>query len=121
MPDTTAEPMTIERAKEINSACCDYAVGWLMSRPGQTPPDYTLREMLAARDIMMNYSEPAEGGGKMLYTTCDDRLIAALYVAANYPPESNDATAAPILVGQDRALFLVRVTKADIEEEQERA
>ena len=76
--------MTIERAKEINAMLVKnalYAEGMVVL-PGHPLDGISLQDMLEATHIITN-QEP-------LQAVCDDRLIAALYVAYNYEPSEID-------------------------------
>ncbi|WP_262246976.1 hypothetical protein [Parapedobacter soli] len=79
--------MTKETAIAINK----HVIAWAMFHNGITPDEpepiiYSLRQMLEASDKIhqLNAAASLKGGHVTRYLTVDDRLIAALYVAANY-------------------------------------
>lgn len=79
--------MTLEQAREINRLCCGHSL-WLLGvslRP-ESLADYTLSQLVEARDLVRAQGETVdEQGRRSMALTCDDRLLAALYVAYHYP------------------------------------
>ena len=80
--------MDLNRAIEINDACCAHAM-WEIGLREEVPPSlegYSLREMLDAVDMVKANDEnaPAENGMRRITSTCADRMIAGLYVLYNW-------------------------------------
>jgi hypothetical protein len=85
--------MDLQRAREINRMC----VQFVMVNEGvcDEPPAWldglTLRDLIDARDLVQ--ADPGEeqpDGTRVMTLFCDDRFLAALYVAKHYPPAGND-------------------------------
>ena len=99
------KPMDLDTARTINSDVAIFAFAAQMGEQPGLPPGYSLSIMVQARDIVR-----ANGAAGPI---CDDRMLAAIYVLANFPPSDADACGelSPILATQDRALFLLGVPK----------
>ena len=76
--------------------------------------DYTLRDLLDANDLVreLNRAEDHELGPRVIQVVCDERLIAALYVAQHY------GTSAPenpedIVVVNGKGLFLFDIPECE--------
>lgn len=101
--------MTMEEAKKITAEVYRWCAGHVFGEPPKTPPpDYPLRDMLEAAQMVRGYTEPGEEPGRIRrFATCDDRLIAAMYVLGSYgadpPGETN-----PILRGGGRMVLVVK-------------
>lgn len=81
--------MTSEQAHEINRACIRNGLrrfGLTAESPSLRP--YTLRQLIDARDIVAaeNRETEKQPGPHRITMICDDRLLAALYVAYHYDP-----------------------------------
>ena len=86
--DKLAAPMTSERAELINLACAEhyfYAGGFKSGKPPLPVADYSLLEMIQARDMVLARGPQRSPEGALTYTcTCDDRFLAALYAAYHH-------------------------------------
>lgn len=102
-------PMDNARAQEINGALCSYefyGVGISEKVPGGLE-GVSLEEMIEATRIVRKIENPPDKEGMRLMTsTCDDRLIAAIYVALNWDYQSENHH--PIVLTPESALVHVR-------------
>lgn len=102
--------MDIETAKKINGAMVDYYLHEITHKgvPAGPPPDYSLRDMAEAARLMDGYSEPGDTpGSRTLFTTCADRLVAAMYTLGHYPPCDLDELEV-VIAGHGKALVCLR-------------
>ena len=81
--------MTEKQAIKINGEMCQWHFHHMQLSPKpETELNYSLAEMLKASEIVKKRNNKAKknkpNGARTHYMTCDDRLIAALYVVANY-------------------------------------
>jgi hypothetical protein len=99
--------MELEKALEINGQLARVAIG---GRIGDkvTIPDYSLAEMIQARDIVAGYNKTRTD--KVFSIICDDRIIAAIYTLKWYKAESGEDIT-PILVADGKALICVPAPK----------
>src|SRR5262249_14680855 len=100
-----APSMSLDRAWEIVASCAAHV--WFQDGADMTPPpsleDYSLQELLDANQIVRNSSMQRIEGGTILDVSCDDRLVAALYVLYHYRPD--DLTKVePIVIKCDSAV-----------------
>lgn len=102
--------MTIDEAKKINAEVYGWCIGHLLGQPPEAPPpDYLLRDMLEASDMMQGYSEPSTEPGRIYcFPTVDPRMIAAMYVLAQYAASPLDEVD-PIIVGDGKVVLVVKV------------
>lgn len=103
--------MTIDEAKKINAAVFQWCVGHVIGEPCDCPPpEYPLADMLEAARLMRKYREPSDHPGHVCYhSTCDDRMIAAMYVLGRYDA-SSPGDADLILCGGGKAVCVVDLT-----------
>lgn len=103
--------LDIENAERLNGAMVTaWAHGQGLSDDEQTLPTESLVELVGAAAVVraLNRRPSAPGQPRTLRTTPDDRLIAALYAAANYDPvDPEEAAEAPVLTLVDRAVAVV--------------
>ena len=96
--------MTIERALEINAICVAHAMYREGISDGEPPPSLegiSLGDMLAATRLVERMRPRTQ-------MTCDDRLLAALYVAYNYQPcELDDID--PVAARPGAAVCVVKI------------
>lgn len=103
---------TPEGAKQVVSACASHV--WaqqagLASGAAKSIDEFSLGELLCANRVIADSpGERIPGGGTRHYVHCDDRLVAALYVAAHWPA-SDPAHAQPVAVVGDKAVLVVTV------------
>jgi hypothetical protein len=118
--------MPLDRANEINAACCSLALSQLgilpdPDRPAHSIADYTLAELLEASRAIQAAEEEAKktrqpGEGYTLHTTCDDRLLAALYACQHYEGQDQEEGIEPIAVIGRKALCVVNLPERRDEE-----
>ena len=76
--------MDLNRAIEIVGICTQhvfYREGLIDKKPPSLA-DVSLRELIEAHDLLrVENDKPSVNGQKVIYTVCDDRLLAAIYVA----------------------------------------
>ena len=119
--------MNYERAVEVNSAmlAVSYARMGLELNPGQPLPSlagYSLAEMVEASCVLdakdkedAKTREPGEAYS--ITMRCDDRLVAALYTAANYDGQDEDSgNFEPLAEVDGKALILVKLAGKRCEE-----
>ncbi|HYE20127.1 MAG TPA: hypothetical protein VEA69_16895 [Tepidisphaeraceae bacterium] len=115
MPDdatTLIEPaaMTLADARAIVSDCLTHV--WYREGLRDDPPaslaGYSLAQLVEANRIVRD--DPGDrqpDGTTRVMMNCDDRLVAALYVATHYEPEDQrDAT--PIAILNNGGLFYIK-------------
>lgn len=118
--------MPLDRAHTINAACCDLVLRRIIGEPlpGETEPNiakYTLAELLEAkRVIKAEEDRKAElrqpGEGYTLHTTCDDRLLSALYACQHYEGQDQEEGIEPIAVIGRKAIVVVNLPERRDEE-----
>lgn len=107
--------MTLERAREIVGACVQNGVFLhLGARSGEVPSlaSMTLADMVEANRLVQasnRESNTPDGVRRRIQTVCDDRLLAALYVAHHFPGSAPDECEPICLLPDGRAVFVVRV------------
>lgn len=106
--------MTYERACEIVEACTANGVYQMLGATNGEPvpslAEFTLAEMVEAQRVVRqteNDRQKADGLPRSFHVVCDDRLVAALYVAQNYPACSPDAAESVCLLPDGRAVFIL--------------
>lgn len=104
--------MTREEAELINGLCVEHGLfrlGVIDYRP-TTLAHYSLAQLIEARDIVRAENRLVKpGGGRSFHTVCDDRLLAALYVAHHYDAVDPGRDIEPIVVAGDRAVVVLRM------------
>ena len=98
------KPMDLDAATAINNDVTRWAfTAQLGGKPGRVP-SYSLSQMIEARAIVRESGHCS--------AVCDDRIIAAICVMANYEPSPANACGElkPILAASGRALFLLGVS-----------
>lgn len=104
--------MTREEAETINGLCVAhglYRLGVVEDRPATLAP-YSLAQLIEARDIVRAENGVVKpGGGRSFHTVCDDRLLAALYVAHHYDPVDPGRDIEPVAIVGDRAVVVLRM------------
>ncbi len=99
--------MTLERARELAGQITNCAhkriVGWT---DGPGLPDVPLAEMLEANRMVREAASVKTPTGRLIAVTCDDRLVAALYVLENYEPSPQ-----PIIIGEYRLVAVLPRTR----------
>ena len=108
--------MPTTMAEEIVGACIKAGTyeTLVASNPDLEVPDlkrWSLDRLLEANHRLQELRKGMGLDGKLkhvLRMTCDDRLVAALYTAYTYEPESTDEPPRPIVLLPDRALILVQ-------------
>lgn len=99
-----------ERSLDITRACIAHVMyrHGLQEEPPPSLAEYSLRDLLDANHaVRAHNSEPRGPDGKRtIHTVCDDRLVAALYVATHYRPSPAEEPE-PIVLLPDRVLLCV--------------
>lgn len=93
--------MTEERAREINRWMLDHS-WYSMGLKDEKPPslqEVSLEEMIEATKIVKGFGSPT--------ITCDNRLIAALYVAYHYSAPKDIDSADTICEAADGRMVVV--------------
>lgn len=103
--------MDYERALKITADCQSH-VFHAMGLPGQEPQsleDYSLGEMLEAGRVVHETDDRrrAEGTSTVVHSVCDDRLVAALYLAANHHGDS-PRSPTPVCTVDGKVVVVVR-------------
>lgn len=81
-----------------------------MRSPPRPLDEYTLRELIDARDaVQRSNGTPGPNGTTVHAMVCDDRLLAALYVAHHYDAVDPGRDIEPIAVAGDRAVVVLRM------------
>lgn len=99
--------MTIERAHEINGCMLDHGLLRfdLVEEKDLVPlTEYSLQEMLTATQMVKDANPKGAGTHTMV---CDERLIAALYVAYHYPAANDPTSIDPIVQAKDGRMVIV--------------
>lgn len=105
---TETEPpstMSLERAKEINAACIAHAYHQLClsSQPPPSLSGYSLSEIIEAAKLIEKHDLPV--------MRCDERLLAALYVAYHYDQDIDEnGRYSPVTISKDRkGVFVIQL------------
>lgn len=109
-------PMDLARAREITDACAAHffqQIGFEQKHPPSLA-EYSLQEMLDAHRLVRAANDDADAtdGTRTIHATCDDRYLAALYVAYHYEG-SHPADCEAIATAQGRAVVLINL--ADVQ------
>lgn len=86
--------MDFATAEKINGATLEWALykmGIIDHQP-ESIKEYSLRELIEARDVVNvanDEAQKATDGPRTIHTVCDDRAIAAVYVATHYESQPN--------------------------------
>lgn len=104
--------LDVDTSVRINSAMISaYARGMGIEAGSETTlPGNSLADLVgAARFVKAMNRRPAPAGGRVISTIPGDRLIAAIYAAANYEPVEldEDDRLEPVVVLEDRAVAVV--------------
>lgn len=105
--------MDIERAKEITKACTAhffYREG-LQKEPPPSLAEYSLAEMLEAQQVIKAANGTGNGGTSTIF--CDDRLVAALYVAYHYAADPTGDCEAKAVSLDGRGVFVFDMREVD--------
>lgn len=102
--------MDQERAEQIVADCIRFemfAMG--IGGEGAKPPDldYSLAELLEANHCLKK-SIKNPNGTTTIHMTCDDRLIAALYVLKHYEASAPDSVE-PIVHDGEKAVAVISI------------
>lgn len=77
--------MELDEAKLITGQCVRAGTWFLYGGEPCEVPDVSLAELIEANRLFSEMPpEPSEGGGRVIHTTCEDRLTAALYALKHY-------------------------------------
>lgn len=99
--------MTLECAHEINRHMLDHGLlrFHLVEEKYLVPlTDYSLQDMLTATEMVRAANPKGAGTHTMV---CDERLIAALYVAYHYPAANDPESIEPIITAKDGRMVIV--------------
>lgn len=117
-----SEQMDYERAVEIVGACVQNGVYHMLGDNGRPVPSiasYSLAEMVEAnrivREVDLATQEPGSGP-RTIHMTCDDRLTAALYVAAHFPGSDPADPDIICLLPDGRGVFVLDAREALVPE-----
>lgn len=110
-------PMSMERAEAINLACAEHFFFAQGLHPEKLPAsieEYSLAELVQARDLVLNREPAPDAAGKtFISATCDDRFLAALYTASNFEGTDPDDTLEAIAVSRDHRIVSVMQATAE--------
>jgi hypothetical protein len=77
--------VTYEQARQITGQCVRAGAWFLYGGEPCEVPDVSLSELIEANRIVREAGGTVNGDGtRTIHTTCDDRLIAALYALKGY-------------------------------------
>lgn len=113
--ETESPPtMSLERAKEINGACIAH-VYYHQGLSSQQPPslsDYSLSETIEAAKLIEKHDLPV--------MRCDERLLAALYVAYHYDQDIDEnGRYSPIIMSRvGKGVFVIKLPDEEEDEEE---
>jgi hypothetical protein len=115
--------MTEEEAERIVNLCVlhvAYTQGWIakvdLDRLSQIR-EVPLADMVQAnRMIAERKSKPSTGGSRIIHATCDDRLIAAIYVAWHYDADDEAVVTRPCGTHRKVGLAILPVHEDDLDE-----
>lgn len=107
-----SKAMDIKKAIEINDQLAGFYFHHCMGFPVENGgcaelPDVTLKEALEATEMVKAENKKEVKGVHTMRTTCDDRLIAALFTFRDYETQENDDGLKPILAVGKVALIKV--------------
>jgi len=102
--------MDIEQAEKINSEVVRAGLNHVFGTDAPLP-DYSLTEMIEARNLLKNLDDvQAEGSGtKSFHTLADDRLIAGLYAFKHY----EHCVGEPIAVSNGLGIVVLPVKRTE--------
>lgn len=120
--DTESTEMDMELAERINAACTAHffyreRIG-PKPLPHQSLKGYSLPQLLQARNMMRRKNREADPNGAMLPValTCDDRYLAALFVACHYDEERTaEGNYGAVALAEGKAVVVCRVVGEDPE------
>lgn len=109
-------PMSMERAETINLACAEhyfFAQGFTPDKLPASIDEYSLTELVQARDLINNRDpEPAADGKTTITATCDDRFLAALYTASHFEGTAQSEPLEVLAATRDYRIVMVVQTTA---------
>jgi oligoribonuclease NrnB/cAMP/cGMP phosphodiesterase (DHH superfamily) len=108
-PLSGASPMTAQRAREINSAICaqEFDRMGISNGPAPSVKDYSLEQMLTAR-FLVDKEKRFNAQGKEVVTVIPaERMVAAVYVAANYEGGS-PSQCEPVTLAEGNFVMVLR-------------
>jgi hypothetical protein len=100
--------MDIDQAEKINSEVVRAGLNHVFGTDAPLP-DYSLTEMIEARNLLknLNDAEPDGTGKKSLHVLAADRLIAGIYALKNY----SHCVGEPIAVSNGLGIVVLPVKK----------